>query len=85
MLLSVHPTPGTANIAAWVNTQVHFLTLRPKCKRQSAELESDTSEGKKKNTSHLGRCEMARGYLTSWARKWRGVDVGASTQKKHSK
>lgn len=51
MRLSGRPTPGAANITAWVNIQVHFLSLslQPKCKRESMELKRDVSSAKKKN------------------------------------
>lgn len=48
MLLQGHPTLGSANIAAWMNTQVHFLPLKPKCKQESMELKREVSLAKKK-------------------------------------
>lgn len=82
MLLSGRPTPGAANIAAWVNTQVHFLSLSPtKVQTRINGIKERREPLLKRKTSHLGRGEMAGGYPASQGRWWRGVDVRANTTK----
>lgn len=80
MRLSGRPTLGTANIAAWVNIQVHFLSLSPTKvqMRISGIKERHELCWKEKQDTKV---EVRWPEAIQRAGRWRGVDIRANTTK----